>query len=304
MNIVEYINSETDINKLKEETLKHMRVLYKAMKQNEYKAYVFEFMLGNIDLSCNFEYVENPKVSIIIPVKNQFIITAYLLNSIKRNTQGIDYEVIIADDNSSDEIQYTEKIFKNIKRIVNNTGHSGFIYNVSNAIQNSSGEYIFLMNNDMIPLNGYLTELLNVIEKDETIGIAGSKTLSISMVVDECGAKMINNGDFAFIGQNEPIDFQDDNDYIDCDYCSGCSILFKRSVWDKTGGFDKNLEPAYYEDSDFAFNLKYNYGLKSVCVPKSKLFHFKGMSYFGNEDINNIVKRNKQYFLNKWKKYI
>lgn len=50
----------------------------------------------------NFPYVENPKVSIIIPVYNQIHYTYACLVSLFENTDEYSYEVIIADDVSTD----------------------------------------------------------------------------------------------------------------------------------------------------------------------------------------------------------
>ncbi len=304
MDILETINSEKDINKLKNFTTGHINNLFKAIEKEEYRRYVYELILNNMDFNTEFEYFDNPKVSIVIPVKDNFPMTAALLQAIKRETQNIEYEVIIADDNSTDKITQTELIFKNVKRIVNDTGHTGFIYNMNNAISKARGEYIFSMNNDMIPLSDYLKELLTVIENHKEIGIAGAKTLNIDGSIRECGSKIEKDGDACFIGENEQFDYMDDKDYIECDYCSGCSILFRRDIWEKAGKFDINYAPAYYDDSDFAFNLKYNFNLKSVCVPKSKIFHFGSLSYQKVKKMDDVLERNKEYFLKKWGKYL
>ncbi len=304
MDLYETINSETDIVKLKELTLEHLRILYSGVESEAKRGAVYKFILDNVDFGTDFEYYENPKVSIVIPVKNNFAMSAALLTAIKRDTQNIDYEIIIADDNSTDKIVQIESLFKNVRRIVNDTGHDGFIYNMNNAISKARGEYIFSMNNDMITLPDYLTELLKVIENDKSIGIAGSKTLNIKCLVRECGVKMLKDGSLNRLGVDEAIDYMDDKDYIDCDYCSGCAILFRRDVFEKAGGFDINLAPAYYDDSSFAFNLKYNFGLKSVCVPKSKIFHFVSRSYKNVDKIKDILEKNKKYFVEKYGKYI
>lgn len=304
MNIIELINSQTDIETLKQVALQHLQILYDSMKLESYKAEVYEFILGSMDLSADFEYFENPKVSIVIPVKDKFVMTAALLHSIKRNTQGISLEIIVADDNSTDDTVVIDKIFTNVTRIVNDTGHNGFIYNINNAVNKARGEYILSLNNDMITMPNFLDELLKVMECNKDIGIAGSKTLKTDNTVQECGIKMFKEGIVQFLGENEPQDFMDYEDYLNCDYCSGCAIMFKRSIWEKAGGFDINLAPAYFDDSDFAYKLKYNFGLKSVCVPKSKIFHFRGISYKENPLDDGQYEKNKQYFLNKWGKYI
>lgn len=296
---IERINNEENITNLKNAVLFY----YKHLENSLNEVNIYKFILSSINTGCDFDYVENPKVSIIIPVKNEFVLTKFLLNSIKLCTENIPYEVIIADDNSQDETQNIENFFKNVRLIKNNTGINGFLYNVSNAIKYARGEYILLLNNDMLVYDNYLAELLKVIESDNTIGIAGSKNLRMDGTIIECGVNINKNGLIRYIAQDKPQEFYDELSYIDCDYCSGCSILFRKDVWIKSGGFDINYAPAYYEDSDFALNLKYNFNLKSVCVPKSKIIHFKSVSYAKDFEIPLSATKNREYFLNKWGNY-
>ncbi len=304
MNFIDIINSENDIEKLKKTAIENLGKLYRVQKAEKRNADIYEFILGSVDLSADFEFCDNPKVSIVIPVKNNFIITAALLQSIKKNAKGIDYEIIIADDNSTDEVSQIEYFFPNIKRIVNDTGIEGFVYNMNNAISKARGEYIFALNNYTLTLPGFLTELLNVMERDKSIGIAGAKNLDIQGLIQECGVNFEKALKINIIGQYEASTFLDDKEYIDCDYCSGCSILFRRDIWEKAGKFDINYAPAYYDDSDFAFNLKYNFGLKTVCVPKAKIYHYKGMTYDSSDAKSLLLRRNGAIFYKKWQKYL
>ncbi len=297
---IERINNEENIVNLKNAVFFY----YKHLENSLYESDIYRFLLRSLNMICDFDYAANPKVSIVIPVKNEFVLTQFLLNSIKLATENIQYEVIIADDNSDDETKNIENLFKNVKLIKNDSGVSGFLYNVSNAIKYARGEYILLLNNDMLVYENYLSELLNVIESDDTIGIVGSKNLKMDGTIEECGVNIGADGVISYIAKGEPQECYDELSYIDCDYCSGCSILFRRDVWKKSGGFDINYAPAYYEDSDFALNLKYNFNLKSVCVTKSKVIHFKGVSYSKDLELLRISRKNKEYFMNKWKNYL
>ena len=299
-NIKEFLNTETDIEKVKE----RLSFVYHSLNGVTSDRDVYKFLLEMLNLGMEFEYFENPLVSIVIPVKDKFILTEFLLNSIRSYTNNIPYEVIIADDNSEDQTAEIQKFFPNINVVKNDINTPGFLYNVSNAINHARGKYILLLNNDMMVFENYLDELLKVIEKYPDIGIVGAKNISMENKTLECGATMDKNGLVSYIGQNQDINFAEDKEYIDCDYCSGCSILFTKETWNKAGGFDKNYAPAFFEDSDFAFNVKYNLGLKSVCVPKSKIYHYKGATYASDFKHKIYAKDNKKYFLNKWEKYL
>lgn len=294
IDILKILREENDINELR----KHMLCFARYTMSSLDKQNLWKFLLNNINFSGIIPKSKKPKVSIIIPVKNEVLLTKIVLNSIIKHTTNIEYEVIIANDSSTDETNMLDKLFANLRIVDNNTGETGFIYNVSNAINYAKGEFILLLNNDMIVCENYLTELLNVMKYDG-IGIAGAKTLTINNTIAECGIKMNSDGIVEFLYANMPVNTNDNFEYIECDYCSGCSILFRKKIWDIAGGFDKNFAPAYYEDSDFAFNLKYNLGLKTVVVPKSKIFHFKRQTYEKYDTVD--IRKNKAYFLNKWK---
>ena len=293
VNILQVLHEENDIETLRKYALDFTYYAINAIEAGK----VHEYILNNTGYSGVLPKYDKPMVSIVIPVYNKVLLTKVLLASILERTKNISYEVIIANDNSTDETNILDQAFKNVRIVNNLSGQRGFVYNVSNAIQYAKGEFIFLMNNDMIVCENYLSELLKVICKYDNVGIAGSKTISINNTIDECGIMVHNDGRVQFLFYDLPANTNDQYEYIGCDYCSGCSILFRKKSWELSGGFDKNLAPAYYEDSDFAFNLKYNFGLESVVVPKSKIVHFKRQTYTNNHD----SKKNREYFMNKWK---
>lgn len=298
--IVDFIKNETDIEKVKERLFVFYNILAGSMKEIS----IYQFLIGMFNLNVVFEHVEKPLVSIVIPVKNEYIMTEFLLNSIHSYTKNIPYEIIIADDNSDDQTTEIENCFPNITVVKNDINTPGFLFNVNNAINHARGKYILLLNNDMMVLENYLEELIKVIEGHDDIGIVGAKTIGLDNKIQECGCNIKKDGEVEFIAQNKEPDYLDDKEYTECDYCSGCSILFKKDTWDKAGGFDKNFAPAYFEDSDFAFNVKYNLGLKSVCVPKSKIYHYKQVSYMKDIKSKGTITSSKNYFIKKWANYL
>ena len=71
-------------------------------------------------VQINFPINENPIVSIIIPVFNQFIYTYDCLKAVLKHSGQIRYEVIVADDCSMDQIKFLEKVVNGITVIHNN----------------------------------------------------------------------------------------------------------------------------------------------------------------------------------------
>src|SRR5574344_2038466 len=110
----------------------------------------FNILTKELKYSLSFDKQNNnSKLSIIIPVFNNFEYTMACLFSIKCSIHNIDYEIIIADDNSTDETEKIEKYVQGITHIRNDR-QMGFLENVNNAVKSAKGEYMVLCNNDMI----------------------------------------------------------------------------------------------------------------------------------------------------------
>ncbi|MGE5614820.1 MAG: glycosyltransferase, partial [Bacillota bacterium] len=116
----------------------------------------------------SFKPSSEPLVSIIIPVYNKWEYTYLCLRSIRENTESIEYEIILADDVSSDETVNIGQYIENIK-VVRNTENLGFLRNCNNAAKHARGKYILFLNNDTNVQKDWLNYLVDLAEKDDTI---------------------------------------------------------------------------------------------------------------------------------------
>lgn len=224
----------------------------------------------------NFKKKENPLVSIIIPVYNQFSFSYHCLKSIEALEDQTSYEIILADDASNDLTEQIGKVVKNIK-IVRNERNLRFLLNCNHAAQFARGKYILFLNNDTQVQNGWLDSLVALLEKDDTIGMAGSKLVYADKRLQEAGGIIWNDGTAANYGNRQDPQEPEYNYVKEVDYISGASILIRSSLWKKIGGFDERYVPAYCEDSDLAFEVR-RHGYKVVYQPLSVVIHFEGIS--------------------------
>lgn len=265
------------------------------------------FVFETVDLTqTEFEKLKLPRcdeplVSIIIPVYNQFHYTYNCIKSIKNHTRGINYEIIVADDVSTDQTREIEKIVDNLK-VVHNKENLGFLLNCNNAAKFAKGKYIHFLNNDTYVQRGWLSSLLELIEKDEKIGMVGSKLVYPNGLLQEAGGIFWRDASAWNYGRGKSPAAPEYNYVKEADYISGASILIPKKLWDEIGGFDSRFAPAYYEDSDLAFEVR-KYGYKVVYQPESVVMHFEGMS--NGTDTSTGIKayqvENKAKFFDKWK---
>ena len=243
---------------------------------------------------------DNPLVSIIIPVHNKFRYTYNLLFSILNSKITIPYEIIIADDMSNDETKTIENYIKNII-IIHNDKKYNFLKNCNKASKIAKGKYILFLNNDSKVKKDWLDSLVNLIETNKKIGMVGSKFIYPNGKLQEAGGIVFNDGECSNFGRYDNSDMPEYNYVKEVDYISGASILIRKSIWEKIGGFDERFSPAYYEDTDLAFQLRKN-GYKIVYQPKSIVIHFEGIS--NGKSLHSGIKKyqeiNKIKFKEKW----
>ena len=88
----------------------------------------------------------------------------------------------------------------------------------------------------------------------------------------------------------------------DVDYISGASIMISASLWNEIGGFDARFVPAYYEDTDLAFEVRKR-GYRVLYQPQSVVVHFEGVTNGTDTSsgLKNFQVANKYKFYFKWK---
>ncbi|MEI4474231.1 glycosyltransferase [Frigidibacter sp. MR17.24] len=241
-------------------------------------------------------------VSIIIPVYNKWELTRDCLVSVATvcRSTGITYEVILADDGSSDETLQAADLFPGL-RVVRAPTNLGFLRNCNNAAAQAKGEHLLFLNNDTIVLPGWLEELYRTMVAEPQAGIVGSKLLYPDATIQEAGGALFKNGSGWNLGRSRGRfdrmwTFQREVDYI-----SGASILVRGSFWKSSGGFDELYGNAYCEDSDLAMQAR-NTGLSVIYVPGSEVVHFEHASYGDQLDSKpkQLQQENGEKFFQKW----
>ncbi|SDG41758.1 glycosyltransferase [Desulfosporosinus hippei] len=248
-----------------------------------------------------FEEVTDPLVSIIIPVFNQWQYTYSCLKAILENTSQIKYEIIIADDLSSDNTKEISSYVENFLHI-RNEQNLGFLLNCNHASQYAKGQYILFLNNDTNVQNNWLKPLVELIQTDDKIGMVGSKLVYADGKLQEAGGIIWKDASGWNYGHLDDPERPEYNYVKEVDYISGASIMIRTQLWKEIGGFDETFAPAYYEDSDLAFEVRKR-GYKVLYQPKSVVVHFEGIS--NGTDTSNGQKAyqliNQKKFYEKWK---
>lgn len=243
-------------------------------------------------------------VSIVVPVFNKWELTRACLTSVVQTSVGsrIRYEVILADDGSSDDTLRAAEIFPGL-RVVRTPSNLGFLLNCNNAAKHARGRYLLLLNNDTVVLPGWLKALYQAIETDPSAAIVGSKLLYPDGVIQEAGAALFSDGTATNVGRGSGRYAEVFNLSREVDYVSGASILIRASFWSEVGGFDECYKDAYCEDCDLAISARAK-GMRVVYEPRSEAIHFEHGTYAEQAPSHSasLQRHNTEVLVSKWHK--
>ena len=182
------------------------------------------------------------------------------------------FEIIVVDNASSDDsCEFIFSTYPDVK-LIRAERNLGFASGCNLGIQNSSGEYIVLLNNDTVVDTKWLGELITVADNDKDVAIVGSKLLfkEDPTRIQNAMSYITTRGDGGDLGTGQPDEGQYDFLREGMAVC-GASMLIRRTLIQEIGALDEDFF-AYYEDADLCYRTRL-YGKKIVFAPKSVVYH-------------------------------
>lgn len=215
---------------------------------------------------------QKANVSVVVLTHNRKKDVVECLESLKKSLSGNNVEVVIVDNDSQDgtadevERQFPEYT---LVRSARNLGGAG---GRNLGVKNSSGQYVFFVDDDVVINKDTLPELLAAFETGERIGVVQP------MVCDRSEPKKIQGLYYwidlrsgrAFSAGGGETDAGQYQDVVEIPMV-GCCWLVRREVLDHVGLFDETFFIPY-EDSDLSLRVKKG-GYKLVLAPRAKVFH-------------------------------
>lgn len=239
-------------------------------------------------------------LSIVIPMYNQFDFTKACIDSIVRNTE--DYEIILVD-NGSDKREMC-KLYNKYYSMDNLTVFSfdkneGFPKAVNIGIEISSGEYVCLLNNDVVVTPNWWKIIKSHFDRVNFSGI-------VSPCTNECaGIQRISVN--RYLNQNEldqvAIKFYEENKgkYEIVNAVIGFCMFIGRDVIDSIGLFDESFGLGNSEDIDFCLRAN-DIGYEILIARDCFVHHYGSKTHkaiMNSSDYFSLVRKNHNILLEK-----
>ncbi len=202
------------------------------------------------------------------------------IKSIYENTKVISYEIIIVDNNSSDDSSdIVKQEFPDVA-LIKNKENFGFNKANNQAIRASRGAYILILNPDTIVLDGALENMVKFMDDNQQAAALGCKILNedgtlhpyfrnIPILWKEI-IRLILPERFTL---DELKTKESDYGYIhEIEVLSGCCMMIRRATFDKIGLLDERYF-MYGDDIDLCHQIIKN-KMKIFYTPDASIIHF------------------------------
>ncbi len=236
------------------------------------------------------------------------------LESINRETKNLEYEVFVVDNDSSDgTVEMLQTSFKNVKSIINKD-NEGFAKACNQAIRESSGKYILLLNPDTEFRENAILKTFEFSERTKDAGITGcniknqngTQQSSVRRFPDLLSHIFILLKVHNFYPNIFPVKhyYRFDWDYAETksvEQVMGAFFMIKRSVINDIGLFDEHFY-IWYEEVDYCKRALKN-EWKTYYYSGASVIHQKAVSFSKQTAMNKqlILNRSMLYYFYKHK---
>lgn len=231
------------------------------------------------------------KLSIIIVNYNVTQLLRNCLISIEKYSDGVDYEVIVIDNKSTDS-SWSDLIPEFPKvHFMASEENGGFAKANNEAIKTAIGEYVLILNPDTELEGFYLNEILDFADSKTNFGCLGVRMHDANgdflPESKRSVPDMMNSFEKLFTSfkkKNSKSYYRNDVDeygVAEVEVITGAFFLVKKEVYEKIGGLDESYF-MYGEDIDICYTLLNN-GYQNYYYGKASILHHKGESTVKDE---------------------
>ncbi len=220
------------------------------------------------------------------------------IGSVIEKTRGLDYEIIVVDNDSNDGVEESiSREFPQVRTIVL-PENIGFGRANNEGIRVAKGRNVLLLNTDTLLVNGAIKILSDYLDTHPKVGICGGNLYDLNMVPMHSFGRMpsiwdelceLSMGVLPRIVEGRNRGFNYSEKPLRVGYITGADMMIRGSLLKKTGGFDPDFF-MYYEEVELTWRIK-RMGCRVVSVPGAKIIHYESQSV-GSQERKDAMRKN------------
>ena len=243
---------------------------------------------------------ESTNVSVVLPVHNHLEMTRTCVEALLENTPP-GFELILVDDGFDEDYRsYVNQLRAagHCAVYLKNDRNEGFGFASNQGISAALGDWIVLLNNDVVVTAGWLTRMLRLLESADDIALVGARTNRASgpqQLPDPSYDGLDGLQEFAAKYSREHLG---EHRFL-TRIVALCAVL-RRSALVEVGGFDPCFWLGNFEDDDLCLRLVRR-GYRIAVADDVYVHHFGSATWRKSKiDYNRLMQENWYWFCHKW----
>lgn len=222
------------------------------------------------------------------------------LDSVKKNLKLSECEIIVSDSATLEKTALMMREDYPEIKFLSSKDNIGFSGTVNRGLGIAKGDYILILNGDVIVKEGSIEKLLEFIKKHPDTGIVGPQLLNFNETLQPSSFRFYTPLTIlyrrTFLGKMKFAkkrleDFTmksfDHQSTKEVDWIMGSVLMTSRLALEKTGFMDLRFK-MYFEDTDWCRQF-WEKGFKVIYYPEAKMYHYHGKGSASKNAIKSLL---------------
>lgn len=292
------------------------KALENDINRRGYKAIVLPSKYNKDYWDVQYELIEKPLVSIVIPSRNQYEVVKRCIKSILEKTTYKNYEIVLVDTGSDDNrvFNWYKELKNNDKINIVSWPEKPFSYAraCNYGVKKAKGKYLIMLNNDTEVITPNWIELMLGDAQRPEVGTVGVRLYYPGNSIIQHAGVGIGLGGYAanILGgshtdriNSAQILYGNNKRNVACS--TAACIMLRKNLFNKVGGFDEKFSVTY-NDVDLGLRIL-KIGYLNIYNPVVELTHYESISLGRpgkKQRDNKEIDKSKQLLKTRWSKYI
>lgn len=237
---------------------------------------------------------------VVLNFHNPALLRLSLKSIVRSIAPGIDYELIVVDSESNLETQMVAREEFPQVLFLPHQKNLGYTRGINLGMEKARGDFILILNPDVVPLEGSIEKLMAYLEKNHNVGLVGPRLLNFDGTPQNSCFRFYTP--LTIIYRRLPfaklpfiqniisrflIEDKNKSQPICPDWLMGSAVMIRKSALEKVGLMDERFFH-YMSDVDWARRF-WNNGYKIIYYPLVKMYHYHQRSSRGKLGIFDAI---------------